>query len=460
MINQHPVDKIIQTAMRYGADFAEVFIEQKRSTTITLDNRKIENASSFFDHGIGIRVISEGRTAYGATNDLSKKALLEMAKSVGKAVRAKNADVKKITLVEMAPESPSMVKHHPSGVKLEEKCEIVKRANETAWSAGTAICQVKITYRDAVRRILIASSSGTYAIDEQVGTALLVQTVAADKEVLQTGYEVIGGSLGFETFDETMPEEIAERAAKRALRNLKARPAPAGKMPVIIAGEAGGTMIHEAVGHGLEADLALDGNSVYSGKIGEQVASPLVTVIDDSTLQGKRGTFTFDDEGTCAKRTVLIEKGILKNYMSDNIRAQRSKSVSTGNARRESYRVPPIVRMTNTIIAPGYDDAAAILRDTESGLFVKRMGGGQVNTINGDFVFDVQEGYLIEEGKLGDQVRGATLIGSGPKILMEIDRIANDLGFSIGTCGKSGQEAPVSCGQPTLRIPEIVVGGM
>jgi TldD protein len=459
MHSELPIDKIIQTAMRYGADFAEVFVEQTRGTHIALDDRRLESASVSFDFGIGIRVLSDDRTAYGSTNDLTKKNLLALAKRIGQAVHAKTKDTKSIVLTEKLNDSPATVSMHPYGITLEKKCDVVQRANDVAWGVGKQIRQVRMQYRDFVRRVLVASSEGVFTSDEQVGTLLFAQVIASENGVLQTGQESMGGSAGFEVFDETSPEEIAEKAARRAVKMLSAELAPAGRMPVIISAEAGGTMIHEAVGHGLEADLTCEGNSVYSGKIGDAVASSLITVIDDATLAGKRGSFTFDDEGSPAQRTILIENGVLRSYMSDRLRARKMNCTSSGNARRQSYEYPPLVRMTNTLIASGKHDPAEILRDTKHGLFVKRMGGGQVNTINGDFVFDVQEGYIIENGKISHPVRGATLIGNGPKILAAIDRVGSDLGFSIGTCGKEGQDSPVSCGQPTIRIPEIVVGG-
>ncbi len=459
MIDEIPFDKIIQTAMRFGADFADVFAERNRRSSITCDNKKVEYAGMFNDAGVGVRVIKDGCTAYGSTSDLTRKSLLALAKNVGKMARAKKHKAGSITLTERRCAAVTTVRKHPFGISLDEKCNVVMRANDIAWQAGEDVRQVKISYRDVVRRIWIATSDGVFSTDEQVGTLLSAHVVASDGSTLQTGQETKGGAKGFEIFSETPPEEIAEKAATRAIRMLKARPAPAGTMPVILASEAGGTMIHEAVGHGLEADLAGEGLSVYSNKIGQKVASDLITVVDDATLSGNQGSFTFDDEGTPAQRTVLIENGILKTYMSDRKAAKKLGIPPSGNGRRQSYESTPIVRMTNTFILPGKDDPAMILRDTHKGLFVKRMGGGQVTTVNGDFVFEVQEGYLIENGTIGEPVREATLIGNGPKVLSIIDRVGTDLGFSIGLCGKEGQEAPVSCGQPTIRIPEIVVGG-
>jgi TldD protein len=265
--------------------------------------------------------------------------------------------------------------------------------------------------------------------------------------------------MGFELFDLSPPEEVARAAAQRSLLMLKARKAPSGRMPVVLSSEAGGTMIHEAVGHGLEADLVQQGLSVYSRKVGEKVASSLITVVDDPTLSGKRGSYAFDDEGVLSRKTLLVEKGVLRGYLYDRLTALKDGVESTGNGRRESYQDKPIPRMSNTMIVPGEMGPDQIIRSVERGLFVKKMGGGQVNTVNGDFVFEVNEGYLIEKGSVGEPVQGAILTGNGPKVLQEIDMVGNDLGFGIGTCGKEGQGVPVSDAQPTLRIPEILVGG-
>lgn len=459
MIDDIPTDKIIRTAFRYGADFAEVFAERTRRTTVVCDDDRIEQAAAYFDCGVGIRAFSEGRVAYGSISDPSRRDLLELAKRVGLSARAKHTKPAHIALNERRTDAPATVRTHPSGILLGEKCSVVMRANDTARHTGKQVRQVRASYDDTVRRIWVATSEGTFISDEQVGTVFRVQAVAGDETTIQTGYEVAGGAVGFDLFEETLPEEIAQRAARRAIAMLGARPAPAGAMPVVLSSGAGGVMFHEAVGHGLEADCASEGLSVYSGRIGDKVASDLVTLADDATLTGKRGSFTFDDEGTPSQRTVLIERGILKGYLSDRLNSQKGGSPPTGNCRRESYREAPIVRMTNMLVLPGSEDPESILSDTPEGLFVSQLGGGQVNPVSGDFVFKVQEGYLIDKGKLGDPVRGATLTGNGPRVLLAIDRVGSDMGYSIGMCRKKEQSVPVSSGQPTLRISEIVVGG-
>jgi TldD protein len=307
--------------------------------------------------------------------------------------------------------------------------------------------------------VFIANSQGFIAEDNRDSVIFVVQGIVARDSLMETGYESIGGTRGFELLEEQPPEEIAERAISRALRTIKARKAPGGIMPVVLSSEAGGTMIHEAIGHGLEADLAGEGLSVYSGMIGQQVASKNITVIDDGSIKGLRGSMGCDDEGNPTTRTVLVEKGILKGFMTDLITAKKFDLPLTGNGRRESYRHRPIPRMTNTMIHPGDLNQEEIIRKAASGLFVKKMGGGQVNTVTGDFVFNVSEGYMIEHGTVGEPIRGATLIGNGPKILGSIENVGNDLGYSIGTCGKDGQGVPIADAQPTLLIPKITVGG-
>lgn len=459
MFDALPLDTILTKARSTGGDFAEIFIESSQQTLVVCDDNHIERINTISDTGLGLRVLHDTKTAYGSTTDVTDDTLMHLADSV--AVAAAKGEVPYVItpILDTGKRTRQIVGCHPSGLNLAKKKQFVERANQIARNADDRIVQVKVTLKDHVRRTWIATSDGTQVSDEQVYVALMVQVVCGEGEILQSSYEPLGGMKGYELFDETTPEEIAATAAKRAILMLHAAPAPSGSMPVVIAGDAGGTMIHEAVGHGLEADLAGEGLSVYKERIGQSVASKLITVYDDATMPGHRGSFTYDDEGAPAQRTCLIEDGVLKTYLHDRITATRAGTSTTGNGRRQSYRHQPIVRMTNTFIAPGTDTLDDILRTTERGLFVKKMGGGQVNTVNGDFVFDVQEGYRIEHGRIGEPVRGATLTGNGPKVLEMIDRVGDDLGFSVGTCGKNGQEVPISCGQPSLRIPKMIVGG-
>lgn len=458
-----PIDyaAVLNRALSGGGDFADIFVEHSNPLSIYCEDNRIEKVISGFDCGAGVRVISGRRTAYAYTNVLTTEALLELADAVRQASSFENGSSAKrvIGLIRKVPRLDFSVVKPPEDADVSAKVEIVLRANFAARSFDRRIIQAMVTYRENRQKILIADSEGFIAEDDRRYLTALVHVVTADNGIVQTGYEPIGGCAGLEILNEHALERAAETAARRAVMMLTARKAPAGRMPVVLSSEAGGTMIHEAIGHGLEADLAQSGLSVYSNRIGQQIASPLITVLDDATIPGKRGSFRFDDEGIDAGRTVLVDKGVLKTFMYDRLSALKDGVRSTGNGRRESYKHRPIPRMTNTMIAPGASDPAGILWDTPHGLFVKKMGGGQVNTVNGDFVFEVSEGYLIENGSIGEPVRGATLTGNGPQVLMSIDRVGSDLGYSIGTCGKDGQGAPVSDAQPTLRIPEITVGG-
>lgn len=452
------IPKILQTSLKKGGDFAEVFYEHVQPISIVCEDGKIEKIISGIDVGIGLRVIYNDKTAYAYTNQLTNEGLLEVADAVSTACQGKVFE-KDISLVKRSAETKHDIKRLPQEVGIDEKVSLVKRANDVARSWDRRVKQVKVIYADSVRSIAVANTAGALTEDYRTGTMFLVQVVATENDVIQTGYEPVGGVMGFELFDDNPPEKVAEIASARAVRMLQARRAPGGTMPVVLSSEAGGTMIHEAIGHGLEADLAQMGLSVYSGRIGEEIAAPLIDVVDDATLANKRGSYVFDDEGVNAQRTVLVEKGVLKGYLYDRLSAMKDHTQSTGNGRRESYRSRPIPRMSNTFILPGNMSPDEIVHSTAKGIFVKKMGGGQVNTVNGDFVFEVSEGYLIENGKVGESVRGATLTGNGPQLLKEIDMVGDDFGFGIGTCGKDGQGVPVSDAQPTLRLPEIIVGG-
>ena len=410
------------------------------------------------DRGVGLRVISDLRTAYAFSNEVTESALLELAETVSRAVKGKIFG-RVIDLRQKTVDAGFPIKLPPDGIALQDKVALVNLADRTGRNVDSRIRQVLAVYRDSMVKIEIANSLGEFIETSRTGTLFIVQAVAGEGNVIQTGYEPVGGYSGFEIFRERSPEEIALGAAKRAVMMLSARRAPAGPMQVVLSANAGGAMVHEAVGHGLEADLAQAGMSVYTGKVGTRVASPLITVIDDATIPNVRGSFNFDDEGTPGQKTVLVENGILKGYLYDRLTAMKDGCPSTGNGRRESYRAKPIVRMSNTLIAPGETSPESIISSVDQGLFVEKMGGGQVNTVNGDFVFEVTEGYLIENGRIAEPVRGATLTGNGPDVLKKIVMVGSDLGFGIGTCGKDGQGVPVADAQPTLLIAEITVGG-
>lgn len=457
------MERLLTRALSGGGDYADIFFEQRNSTVIQFEDGRIEKAVSGSVAGIGIRLVSGGKTAYAYSNDFSEKTLGEISDTVRIALSKSDSGTQKnnvtINLKRRYPEVRFDIKLLPAVVSMPQKIAIVREADEAARKFSGAVRQVNIVYRDTVQKVRIFSSDGFFAEDDRVYTTAVAQVISIKDDSIQTGYETEGGFIGFELFEKRPFSDISYKAAERAVRMLDARRAPGGRMPVVISSAAGGTMIHEAIGHGLEADLAQRGLSVYSGKLGQQVASPVITVIDDATLPNKRGSFSFDDEGTTSKRNVLVREGVLEGYMYDKHTAALDGTASTGNGRRESYENKPIPRMTNTFIAPGYDSPDEVIRSVKHGLLVKKMGGGQVNTVTGDFVFDVQEGYLIEDGQAGDLVRGATLVGSGPEVLKSIDMVGSDLGFSIGTCGKDAQGVPVSDAMPTLRIREIVVGG-
>ena len=352
------------------------------------------------------------------------------------------------------------VRIDPREVAKARKVELLQRADEAARSVDGAVVQVSAGYGDSVRQILVANSDGVLAADRQVRTLFRISVVANGDTGMQTGYESLGHTIGFEVFDAADVAELAERAARQALVKLKARPAPSGTLPVVIRQGTGGVLFHEACGHGLEADLVAKGASVYRGKVGELVASPLVTLIDDGSMGGEWGAIGIDDEGHPSQRNVLIQDGVLTDYMWDYLRARREGRAQSGNGRRQSYADLPMVRMTNTFVTNGADDPDDIVRATDHGVYVAKLGGGQVDTASGDFVFGMVEAYLIEDGKITEPLREGNLIGNGPQVLRDIDMLGNDFAMgNPGTCGKDGQGVPVGDGQPTLRVTALTVGG-
>jgi TldD protein len=458
VIEEPVLERVLGEALRRGGDLAEVFAEDRRATSARLDDGRVEELTSGRDRGAGIRVVVGESVGFAHTADLSEPGLLAAAAAASAAARGSGGEARSVSLDGSRLGTRSS---EAAGPSKRAKVELLRRADEAARSASGAIRQVGVSYGDGRRQVLVANSDGLLATDETTRTRLAVQVVASGDTGMQTGFEAVANTVGFELFDDHPPEEVAATAARRALVKLSARPAPAGTLPVVLAKGSGGVLFHEACGHGLEADLVAKGASVFAGRRGERVASPLVTLVDDGRVAQQWGTSAIDDEGHPASRNLLIEDGVLTGYMRDLLRGRKEGDHSSGNGRRQSYRHLPMVRMTNTFLLAGEDDPDDIVASTEHGVFVARLGGGQVNTATGDFVFGMAESYLIEDGRITAPLREGNLIGNGPDVLRAIDAVGRDFALSPGggTCGKDGQGVPVGLGQPTLRVAAITVGG-
>lgn len=456
------VDDVLRAGRAAGADFVEVFVEDVERRSVNLDDERIENLASSRDRGAGIRAVLGDRIGFAHTSDLSPASLLEAVRTAAAAAVGGGSG----RPGDPAPGepfsdlSPQPVVTPPSEVAAGPKVALLRAVDEAARAVDPAITQVSAVYAETRRRIQIANSDGVRSDDDQTRTLLSMTVVASGDSGQQTGRETIGNSIGFELFERHDVASLAHRAARQALTKLNARPAPSGTMPVVIGPGSGGVLFHEACGHGLEADLVKKGASAFAGKIGQQVASPLVTIIDDGTMSDEWGRYAVDDEGRPAARNVLIENGVLKSYLWDGLSARAEGRESSGNGRRQSYRHLPMVRMTNTYLAPGDATPEEIIAGVEHGVYVAQLGGGQVNTASGDFVFGMREAYMIEHGELAEPIREGQLIGNGPRVLQMIDAIGNDFQMGPpGTCGKDGQGVPVGDGVPTLRVTELTIGG-
>ena len=459
MIDEAVLERVLGASLRTGGDFAEVFAEDRRNASARLDDGVVEELTSSRDRGAGIRVVRGTTTGFAHTTDLTEAGLLAAAEAASAAARGGGEGVRTVALTRR-PTRPGAVAIGPEDVAKGDRVALLRRADEAARGAGGAIRQVSVTAADGRRRFLVANSDGILAEDDQVRTRLAVTCVALGDGGMQTGSESTGRSVGFELFDVDTPEAVATAAARRALTKLAARPAPSGTLPVVIGPGSGGVLFHEACGHGLEADLVGKSASVFAGRVGEQVASPLVTLVDDGTVPGEWGSGAIDDEGHPRGCNVLIDGGVLTDYMWDLLRSRAEGRASSGNGRRQSYRHLPMVRMTNTYLLAGPDDPAEIVRSTDHGVYVAKLGGGSVNTATGDFVFGMTESYLIEGGEITEPLREGNLIGNGPAVLGAIDACGNDFAMGgPGTCGKDGQSVPVGLGQPTLRVTGMTVGG-
>ena len=458
MLEKSLVEKILNEALSTGGDFAEIFVEKKNNCGLYMIDGKIESSLSGRDFGIGIRIFKDLYSVYGYTNDMTEENLLKTARKIAEAVKGIRADIT-INLLKQDIENYNKIEIYPETVLKKNKIDIMRRGYVAAKEYDPEISQVRVSYSDSKQNILVANSEGIWAEDERVRGRIRIESVASNGTEMQTGSMGPGASKGFEFFEKMDVESYGREASRIAKTILHADYSPSGKMPVIIDNGFGGVIFHEACGHGLEATSVAKGNSVFAGKIGEMIASPVVSAVDDGTIPNEWGTINIDDEGTPSRRNLLIENGILKGYMVDKLNGRRMGMASTGSGRRESYKYAPTSRMTNTFILNGKSSLDEMISSVEKGIYAKYMGGGSVNPATGNFNFAVMEGYLIENGKITSPVRGATLIGSGSEILKKIEMVGNNLAYGQGMCGSVSGSICTNVGQPAIKVSEITVGG-
>jgi TldD protein len=455
LIDQALAERALARALANGGRFAEVFAERRRGQTLAIDEQRIESVQSGAEEGAGVRVV-DGNTTYFAHVDGLDPADVERA--ADEAAAALSAARQEPRPLQAREATPLPIERRPEDVPAERKAELLRELDERARAKGAEIAQLNASYAEARREVAIANSDGLFTGDDRTRVRIGVQAVARREATVETGAETLGAHRGFELLEDD-PGQIAEQAATKALTLLDAIPAPSGSMPVVVGGGFGGVLFHEMTGHGLEADHIQKGASVYVGKLGEQVAAPLLNAYDDGRLPGEWGSDAIDDEGQPTQKTQVIEAGRLTSYLYDHLTAERDGATSTGNGRRESFRDLPIPRMTNTYIAPGDATPEELIAGVPNGFYAVSFGGGQVDPATGDFVFGVSEGYLIENGKVTSPCRGATLIGNCLDALAAIDGVGDDFFMKTGICGKGGQKVPVGTGQGHVRVRAMTVGG-
>lgn len=452
--------KLLAIALSRGGDYADLFFEYRAGGGLTFEEGITKSASRGVGMGLGVRVQKGDATGYAHVEELSWEAMSRAATTAARiANEAPGAPPHKVEpLVLPNRYELSELSIDVSGV---EKRALLERASRTAHAYDKAVVKVSASFAEEVREVLIVTSDGKMAHDVQPLFRFGISVVAERNGKRESGRSGGGGRMTLGYFSNKTPEWHAEEAARQALILLDARKAPAGQMEVVLAPGDSGILLHEAVGHGLEADFNRKGTSNYTGQVGNQVASPLCTVVDDPSLLQSRGSINVDDEGTEPRRSVLIENGTLRGYMQDRLSAKHFGVEPTGNGRRESFACVPMPRMTNTVLLAGPHDPEEIVRSVKRGIFAKTFGGGQVDISNGDFVFSLTESYLIEDGKITAPLKNVNLIGNGPETLREVTMLGNDVAISDGiwTCGKDGQSVPVGVGCPTIKIARITVGG-
>jgi TldD protein len=452
--------RLLTTALSQGGDYADLFFEYNVSGSYALEEGILKSAGRSVTMGLGVRVMKGDATGYAYVQELTPEAMTRAARTAAQIASGGGSPAPVDLTSRSLPERylPTLPSFEAEG---ESKRALLLRADAAARAADPRVIRVEASFNEELREVLVATSDGKLASDRQPLIRVGVRVIAQDKGKRQAGSSGGGGRFGLEYFDTKTPEWHAQEAVRHAIAMLDAREAPAGDMPVVLAPGDSGILLHEAVGHGLEADFNRKGTSNYTDQIGKQVASPLCTVVDDATLFGSRGTINVDDEGNEPKSTVLIEAGILTAYMQDRHSAAFFKTAPSGNGRRESFQAHPMPRMTNTLLLAGPHDPEEILRGVKRGIYAKKFGGGQVDIGNGDFVFSLTESYLVEDGRITAPLKGVNLIGNGPEVMRRVTMLGNDLDTSDGvwTCGKEGQSVPVGVGCPTIHISAVTVGG-
>jgi len=460
-ISERLLERCLGEALSAGGDFADLYFEAVTSTSLGMDEGIVKTAAQGISVGCGVRVLSGERTGFAYTDELTSERLLKAARTA--ALIASGPQAQRVQgFNETRTPQLYPVAGATTDAAISEKLKLIERADKAARAFDPRIVQVRASINDELRRILVAASDGTFASDTQPLARFNVFVIAKDDHNTARGSSGGGGRVTLDFFQGAKgPEHFAFEAARTAILQLGAVAAPAGEMEVVLGPGWPGVLLHEAVGHGLEADFNRKKTSAFAGLIGQQVASSKVTVVDNGTMPGRRGSLNVDDEGNPTQETVLIENGILRGYLSDKLSSRLMNMPNTGSGRRESYQAIPMPRMTNTYMLNGDDDPRDILRSVKRGLYAVNFGGGQVDITNGKFVFTASEAYLIEDGKVTAPVKGATLIGNGPEALKHVSMVGNDLALDegIGTCGKAGQSVPVGVGMPTIKLDRMTVGG-
>jgi TldD protein len=459
MISKSIATKVLNLATATGADFAEIYLEETLTNSLSLENGLVETSTSNISYGAGIRLLNKLQSVYGYTNDVSLKGLSALAESLSKSFKGLRqvevAAIKKVRVKNLSPIEESF-----DAVPTGEKIALLKDASKIIQSHDPRIVRVQTSMMDTVKTITIFNSKGKEFHDRRMRGRIAFVAVAAESGKIETSFEGPGAQAGFEYFTKKIDYKAkALEVAKSAITMLHAAECPSGKMPVVLGNGFGGVIFHEACGHPLEATSVAKKLSVFTDKLGQPIANPVVTAIDDGTIPNGWGSGNIDDEGNPTQKNVLIKNGILKSYLIDDFNGRRMGVKGNGATRRQSYKYEPTSRMSNTYIDNGKSTPEEIIAATKFGLYAKSMSGGSVNPATGDFNFAVSEAYLIRDGKVAEPVKGATLIGNGAEILNKIDMVGNDLLRAQGMCGSVSGSIPVDVGQPTLRVSEITVGG-